>query len=54
MNIEQEAEALETMALHADCKEVMLEFYNGVKCKYEKHHRSGIDIQSDGEEMDLE
>ena len=54
MERDQEAEALDTMNLHADCKEVMMDFYNRVKSKYQGHHRSRSDeeIQSDGDEMD--
>ena len=54
MNIEEEAEAMETLDHHVDCEEVMLEFYNSVKSKYEEHRRSDNEIQSDGEEMDWE
>ena len=53
INEEEEAEALDTMDLHADCKEVMLEFYNTESSKY-KNYVETIRNQSEQAESDSE
>ena len=51
MDSKQVAEGLESMDLHADCREVYLEFYNSVKAKYAPHGNAD-ENQSEEKEMD--